>query len=146
MEKLQFTTTINAPREKVWQVLWDHDSYRKWTSVFSEGSQAITDWQEGSKVHFLDGKGSGMYSEVARRIDAEQMSFRHIGEVKDGVEQLLDERTRQWSGGLESYYLAEKNGATELRTELDMPEEFAGYFREAFPKALEQVKRLAEER
>ena len=50
MERKEFTIDINAPREKVWDVLWQDDSYRKWTSVFSEGSHAETDWKKGSKV------------------------------------------------------------------------------------------------
>ena len=29
MEKVNFAATINAPREKVWNVLWDEASYRK---------------------------------------------------------------------------------------------------------------------
>jgi uncharacterized protein YndB with AHSA1/START domain len=53
MQKLNFSTTIDAPKEKVWQVLWDHDNYRKWTAPFCEGSYAETDSKEGSKVLFL---------------------------------------------------------------------------------------------
>jgi uncharacterized protein YndB with AHSA1/START domain len=64
MEKMNFSIDINAPREKVWKTLWEDASYRKWTRVFIEGSHAVTDWQEGSKVLFLDGKGEGMVSKV----------------------------------------------------------------------------------
>ncbi|HEU4860337.1 MAG TPA: hypothetical protein VFT15_10890 [Chitinophagaceae bacterium] len=61
MEKINFATTINAPREKVWKVLWDEASYRDWTSVFTEGSYAKTDnWKEGSKVLLLSPDGDGM--------------------------------------------------------------------------------------
>jgi len=41
MKKIQFSTEINAPKEKVWNVLWDDATYRKWVSVFSEGSKAV---------------------------------------------------------------------------------------------------------
>jgi uncharacterized protein YndB with AHSA1/START domain len=33
METLQFSKSINAPLEKVWEVLWIDDLYKKWTSV-----------------------------------------------------------------------------------------------------------------
>ena len=79
MERKEFTIDINAPREKVWDVLWQDDSYRKWTSVFSEGSHAETDWKKGSKVLFLDGKGSGMIAKIAENIPNEYMSIQHLG-------------------------------------------------------------------
>ncbi|MBA2423398.1 MAG: SRPBCC domain-containing protein, partial [Chitinophagales bacterium] len=66
MQKLNFSTSINASKEKVWKTLWDDSSYRKWTGAFQEGSYAETDnWKEGSKVLFLDGKRNGMVSQVA---------------------------------------------------------------------------------
>jgi uncharacterized protein YndB with AHSA1/START domain len=38
----QFKTLIDAPREKVWDILWADDTYQKWTAAFCEGSKAIT--------------------------------------------------------------------------------------------------------
>lgn len=52
MEKLNFNILINAAPEKVWKVLWADDTYRKWTSAFSEGSYAETDWKQGAKCYF----------------------------------------------------------------------------------------------
>ena len=49
MEKLHYDIAINATPEKVWKVLWTDQTYREWTSAFSEGSHAKTDWKEGSK-------------------------------------------------------------------------------------------------
>lgn len=66
MEKLNFAVSINAPAEKVWKVLFDDATYRNWTSVFAPGSYAETDWKEGSKALFSDGKGSGMVSRIAK--------------------------------------------------------------------------------
>ncbi len=60
METKEFKISINAPKEKVWDVLWNDPFYRAWTSVFAEGSHAETDWKKGSKVLFLDNKGRGM--------------------------------------------------------------------------------------
>ncbi len=82
MQKINFSTSINASKEKVWKTLWDDSSYRKWTSVFSESSHAVTDWKEGSKVLFLDGKGSGMVSKIEINRPNEHMSFKYMGEVK----------------------------------------------------------------
>ncbi len=45
---------------------------------------------------------------------------------------------------MENYTLKEANGITELSVEIDIAEDFEKYFMETFPKALEQVKVLAE--
>ena len=50
MEKNEFKILIDAPPEKVWNVLWNDASYPQWTSAFAEGSKVETDWKEGSKV------------------------------------------------------------------------------------------------
>jgi len=44
METLEFKIRIKAPAEKVWSVLWNDETYKKWTRVFCEGSYTITDW------------------------------------------------------------------------------------------------------
>ena len=139
MKKLKFNVSIDAPKEKVWDILWADKSYREWTSVFSEGSYAKSDWKEGSRIEFLDGKGNGMYSVIEKKIPNAEMSFRHLGDLKDGVE-----NPANWGDAREKYFLEESNGKTELKTELDITEEYEPYFADIFPKALEKVKQLAE--
>lgn len=144
MERIQFEIGIHAPVEKVWDILWGSDTYPKWTRVFSEDSRAITDWQEGSKVHFLNGKGDGMYSEIEMRIENELMSIHHLGAVKDGVEQPDSEETQKWGDAYEIYNLEPDDDGTILTVDLDTVEEFKGYFNETFPKALNIIKELSE--
>ncbi|MBA2563170.1 MAG: SRPBCC domain-containing protein [Chitinophagaceae bacterium] len=144
MQKINFSTSINSSKEKVWKTLWDDSSYRKWTSVFSESSHAVTDWKEGSKVLFLDGKGSGMVSKIEINRPNEHMSFKHMGEVKNGVEDTESDKVKGWAGAMEKYTLKEMDGITELLVELDANDDFKAYFMETFPKALEQVKLLSE--
>lgn len=144
MEKLNFSVSINAPKEKVWKTLWDDDTYRKWTSVFNPESHAETDWKEGSKVLFLDDKGSGMVSKVAANRPNEFMSFQHLGEVHNGVEDTESDKVKAWAGSMENYTLKETGGGTELLVEMDINEEYKEMFSNMFPKALEQVKLLSE--
>lgn len=144
MEKLKFSIRIDAPREKVWKTLWEDASYRAWTSAFSEGSHVKTDWKKGSKVLFLNEKEEGMVSEIADARPNEYMSFRHLGEVKDGVEDTQSERVKAWAGGTENYTLKTVEGKTELLIDMDMTEEMKPYFEETWPKALDKLKELAE--
>ena len=144
MEKMSFSTSINAPKEKVWKILWGDDTYRKWTSAFAEGSHAVTDWKEGSKVLFLDGKGSGMVSKIESKKQNEFMSFKHLGEIKDGIEDTTSEKVTAWAGALENYTLKEANGITRLTVTMDIADDFKDYFMKTFPKAMDQVKILSE--
>jgi hypothetical protein len=144
MQKSTFQVSIDAPREKVWNVLWDDASYRAWTAVFSPTSYAQTDWNKGSKVLFVDATGSGMVSMIEDKVPNEFMSFKHLGEVKDGVEDVESEKVQQWAGGHENYTLKAENGKTLLTVDMDIAEEFAEMFNNIFPKALDKVKELSE--
>ena len=145
MEKINFSTSINAPKEKVWEVLWNDSSYRQWTSPFCEDSYAVTDnWKEGSKVLFLSPGGNGMVSTVAVNRPNEYMSFKHLGEVKDGVEDTTSSTVKEWEGAMENYTLKETGGVTELIIDIDVNDAFKDYMVKTWPKALEQVKELSE--
>ncbi|MEO5570620.1 MAG: SRPBCC domain-containing protein [Bacteroidia bacterium] len=141
MAPLKFSIKINAPKEKVWTTLWNDTTYRQWTAPFTPGSHAVSDWNEGSKIKFMDAKGSGMHSIIDKKIINRQMTFKHMGEIKNGVEELKD-----LENALESYFLSEENGITQLDVELamDANEEFQIYFEEVFPKALALVKQISE--
>ena len=145
MEKINFSTNINAPKEKVWEILWNLDSYKAWTSAFHEGSYAETDnWKEGSKVLFLGPGRSGMVSMVAVNKPNEYMSFQHLGEVKDGIEDTTSEAVKVWTGSTENYRLKGENGTTTLSIDMDITPEFKEMFEKMWPNALEKVKALAE--
>lgn len=144
MEKHTFNVSINASPEKVWDTLWSDESYRAWTAVFAEGSTAVTDWKKGSKVLFVDGKGEGMVSTIVENKPNEFMSIKHLGTIKDGVEDLESEQTLQWAGALENYTLETKDGNTLLTVDMDITDEYKDYFLTTWPKALDKVKQLAE--
>jgi uncharacterized protein YndB with AHSA1/START domain len=140
MTLLKFSIDINAPKEKVWEQLWSDAGYRKWTSAFSEGSYAESDWQQGSSIKFLSPNGSGMYAIIEKSEPAVEMTFRHQGEVKNGVEQ-----NTEWAGARESYYLQEENGVTTVNVEMDAGNEFLDYMQNTFPKALAILKQECEQ-
>ena len=144
MTTKEFTIDINARRENVWFALWDDYHYRSWTSVFCEGSYAVTDWIEGSKVHFLSPGGEGMYSEITLLKPNEKMYFTHKGELRNFEELPLDEKSSLWSGARENYSLTENDGVTTLKVVIDLVDEHIDYFSKTFPAGLAKVKDLAE--
>lgn len=139
MKTLKFVVKIQAPAAKVWEVLWNDDTYRKWTTVFHEGSHAVSDWKEGSKILFLGPNGDGMFSIIEKKTDNMLMVFKHLGELKNGIETVSD-----WGEARERYDLTEESGATELTVTLDSVEEFQDYFSDTFPKALDIIKQISE--
>lgn len=144
MKKLTLNISIEASAARVWQALWSDATYRQWTRVFQEGSYAVSDWKEGSKIQFLNTDGGGMYSIITRLIVNEHMVFKHLGEIKNFEEQPIDEKTKSWNGGLEAYTLKEENGNTLLNVEVEIPEDHVDYFNTTFPKALASIKEISE--
>ncbi|MEG1024488.1 MAG: SRPBCC domain-containing protein [Flavobacterium sp.] len=144
METLEFTIKIKAPAEKVWDVLWNEETYKKWTSVFCEGSHTISNWNEGDKIHFMSPNGEGMYSIIETKTQNEYMAFKHLGEIKNFEEQPLDEETKKWTGAMETYRLIPEEEFTTLIAQVDVVEKYLDYFKETFPNGLEKVKELSE--
>jgi hypothetical protein len=144
MQKQQFDITINAPREKVWNILWGNESYPQWTSVFSEGSRVETDWNEGSQVLFLGSENEGMVAKIETKRPNEFMSFKHLGTVKNGVIDTESKQTKEWAGALENYTLKNVDGKTELTVDMDITDEHKDYFMKTWPQALQKLKEMAE--
>ncbi|HOZ80128.1 MAG TPA: SRPBCC domain-containing protein [Ferruginibacter sp.] len=142
MITLNYSAHIVAPREKVWQVLWADETYRTWSSAFMEGSYAESYWEEGAEIKFLTPDKNGMFGIIEKMIPNTEMSFRHLGEIKDGIEV-----KKNWKDGTERYFLANKDAGTQLDIVLTMDDgnkEFAGYLNAAFPEALKMIKQLSE--
>lgn len=144
MKKQEFKVLIDAPREKVWEVIIGKDTYPQWTAPFSEGSNVETDWKKGSKAIFHDGKGSGMVSEIAENKPNEFLSIRHLGMLQNGVEDLDSEEVKKWSGSLENYTLKDVDGKTEWTVEMDTSGEWEEYMNNTWPLAFQKAKELAE--
>src|ERR1700754_2296293 len=141
MEKYQFNITIDAPKERVWEILWGEETYPAWAAAFMEGSSVETDgWKKDSKVLFLDGKGSGMVAIIEDNRTNELMSFKHIGMVSNGVEDTESDKVKEWAGVHENYTLEEADGSTHLRVEMDIGKEWLDYFQKTWPVALDKVK------
>src|SRR3989337_2259145 len=121
MERLKFSTQIQAPPEKVWKTMLEDETYRQWTEPFMPGSYYQGDWSAGSKILFLGpgdgGKTEGMVSRIKESRPFEYVEIEHLGVVQDGVEDTTSETAREWSGAQESYRFRPSNGATELLIE-----------------------------
>ncbi len=149
MEKLNFSIKINAPREKVYKMMLEDESYRKWTEPFCPGSYAVTDWKKGSKAIFLgpdkDGNVGGMVSRIAENIPNEYVSIEHLGVVNNGVEDTTSDAVKPWAGAMENYTFRDSDGGTEVLVDIDVDDNYVKMFNDMWPKALNKLKEISEE-
>lgn len=141
LKTISFSINISAGKEKIWDVLWDTDTYEKWTSVFMQGSYYKGELKQGNTIQFLGKDGGGMSSLVEKMVENEQMVFAHQREIKDSVE-----TDSVWQGAKEIYYLKKDDGpGTELQVIMDVTPDMEAYFSQIFPKALAIVKQISEQ-
>jgi len=139
MKELEFSIDINASKEKVWNTLWEDTTFREWSNFIDEGMYMEGIMKEGNEVKFLSPTGYGVLSLIDKLVHNELVSFKHMTDLKDG-----GEREKEWTGGRESYSLAEKDGTTTLTVNIDVPPEQENNFNYRLPKALAHIKTLAE--
>jgi hypothetical protein len=150
MQKLHFSIIINAPKEKVWHTMLEDKTYREWTTAFNRGSYYKGDWSKGSKILFLGpdpetGIEGGMVSRIVENKPYEYISIKHLGIVKNGVEDTTSEEAKKWAPAFENYTFREKDSATEVLVDMDIDEKEAETFNKMWPDALQRLKAIAEQ-
>jgi uncharacterized protein YndB with AHSA1/START domain len=141
MKEMQFSIRINASKDRVWDTLWQDETLRLWAGIIDPGTYMVGDLKEGSEIQFISENGYGVTSLIEKLVPGEFLQLRHQADTKDSGK---SEREKEWTGGKESYSLTEKDGITTLTVAFDIPLNLEVYFKENYPKALEQVKILAE--
>lgn len=151
MQRLQFTSVINAPAQKVYETmlgLKDKSAYEHWTSAFNPTSTYEGTWEKGSKILFVgvdeNGKKGGMVSEIVEHEPAKFISIRHYGFLDGEIEVTTGEQVEKWAGGHENYSYQENNGITTVTVDIDTLDEYLDYFNSTYPLALDQLKALSE--
>jgi uncharacterized protein YndB with AHSA1/START domain len=153
MEKQHYSIVISASKEKVWKTMLDKDTYEKWTEVFMPGSSYVGDWAEGSKILFLapdeTGEMSGMISRIKENRQYDYISMESVGIVISGKEDTSSQEAKKWAGSFENYTLKDLDGKTEVRVDLtsdmDIDQDMLEMAKKTWPKALNILKKLAEE-
>lgn len=145
MKELRFSEEINAPIQKVWDVLWTAGTYGKWTRFFTEGSRMESDWQVGGRTVFLDMDVNGMIATITELDVPRKVYFSHQGQLIKGVEDTTSDEVKAFAGALEKYDLEEKEGITHLKISVEVFEDFEKMMISGFTKGIAEVKKLSEE-
>jgi uncharacterized protein YndB with AHSA1/START domain len=146
MKTLHFASRIDAPPQTVWNTMLGADTYTKWTADFCEGSYYEGSWEKGQRIRFVAPNQEGLSSIIDENRPHEFISIRHIGMVKNGVEDTTSEQVKRWAPSFENYTFVPVDGGTELRVDLDVEPETEKYMQDTWPKSLERLKQLCENR
>jgi hypothetical protein len=145
MKTLHFSVVIDAPRPHVWYCMLGPETFKQWTAPFAEGSYFEGSWEQGERIRFLTPNGEGMTSTIVENRPYEFVSIKHLGIVKDGVEDTESEAARAWTPAYENYTFFDRSDSTELRIDVDVAPDYEDYMNTAWPRALERLKALCEE-
>ena len=141
MKKMQFSIEIHTSREKVWDTLWRDETFREWANLIDAGTYMVGDLKEGGEIQFISANGYGVTSLVEKLTPGEFLLLRHQADTQD---EGWREREKEWTGGEETYTLVDNDDATVLSVAFDVPPEQEEYFQTNYPKAMQQIKLLAE--
>lgn len=97
---------IDAPKQKVWDVMLDKETYAIWTSHFYEGSHYTGTWKLGETIKFIapnkDGSPpNGMISRVKTFSPPDGTLLEHDGVIKNGVEDTTSDECGMQSANFE---------------------------------------------
>ncbi len=146
MKSLQYTININAPREKVWEVMLGPETYVKWVHAAWPGSGFSGDWSEGSEMRFEGEGGGGTAARITEARRPEFISAEHFAVINnDGTLDRQSDMAKDWIGTTESYTFNAENGGTGLVVDIATSDDWVSMFDEGWPVALQSLKKLAEQ-
>jgi hypothetical protein len=146
MRQIKKLIHIDAPKEKVWDVLLGTETFPLWASAFSPGTHVTTDWQEGGHALFLDASGTGIVSRIASHVPNDHITMEHMGIVVGGKEDYDSKDALEWRGLMESYFVTETDGITTLIVESDTIDAYFDMSDAQWDEAILLIKQLAEKK
>lgn len=141
MKEMRFSVEIYASKQKVWDTLWQDETFREWAGIIDPGTHMVGELKEGNEVQYISENGYGVTSLIEKLTINEFLLQKHQADTQDEGRR---ERKKEWTGGSESYSLTERDGTTTLEVAVDVPVEMEEYFMVNYPKAFTRVKELAE--
>ncbi|AYO57870.1 ATPase [Chryseobacterium sp. 6424] len=145
MATFNYEIIIKAPRQKIWDLLWNPETYKEWKQFFAPGSQFRSDWEVNGETFFLNAEGSGLYSTIKSLHEPAEVVFSHLGMVREGRVDTATVNQLEWSGAEEKYFLREIDSqTTELRAIIHTTRDIENMMNEGFSKGFEYLKTLAE--
>jgi len=144
MTTQRYATSIEAAPKTVWDTMLGDPTYRQWTAEFTEGSYFEGSWEQGERIRFLAPNGEGMVAVIAENRPYEFISIRHLGVIKDGVEDTDSDEVRAWAPAYENYTLSPDGVSTRLEVTIEVTPDAEEFMARLWPRALSRLKALCE--
>lgn len=149
-ERMHFETYIESPPEEVYRLMLDRETWSQWASAFDPGSFYEGSWESGAEIRFMatgrDGTRSGLISRITENIPGQYISIDHVGLILEGQEITSGNEVDKLTGNLEYYSFLKQDEGTLLSVDIEVNNEFSPYLVDSWPKALEKLKELCENR
>jgi hypothetical protein len=85
-----------------------------------------------------------MISEIEENIPSKFISIKHLGMIKDGNEIMEGPDVDSWKGAHENYTFEKVGDKTKVLIDMDSNDEMEKFFIDAWPKALNKLKKICE--
>ncbi|MEP6596144.1 MAG: SRPBCC domain-containing protein [Ginsengibacter sp.] len=145
MKKVEFKIDIAARRQKVWDTMFNPETYKEWVNVSWPGSCYEGAWKQGENLRFRSPRHGGTLATLVEHSPYEFILAKHIAVInKDGTEDRDSEISKGWIGTTEAYTFYENNGETRLKVERNTNPEWEKMFTDGWPKALAKLKEICE--
>lgn len=148
MQKMHFEIIIHGNPQDVWDAIVNSQKYRKWSSVFHQGSCFEGGWEKGDRIRFLtcnkNDEKEGMIAEIAESRKYSFISVKHLGYISGGVEDTSSEKVKQFAPAYENYTFTPIGDDTKFEVDTDIEEDYVEMFSELWPKALKKLKDVVE--
>ena len=148
MERLEFSTQIDAPVEQVFDTMFGTDTYKQWTAVFNPTSDFEGSWEKDSKIMFTainkEGKREGMIGTVKEYVPNRFVSVGYYG-VLDGDKEVTDgDVVNGFADSYENFSFDASGNKANVTVEVDVEDAYKSYMLETYPKALSRLKEICE--
>lgn len=148
MIRENYSVEISADAATVYDTMLGKETYKQWTVPFDPTSDFEGSWKAGEKILFTgvdeNGNKGGMVAKIKEIDPNRYVAIEHIGMLDNGKEILDGPMLEGWAGAMEIYRFTENNGKTTVNVETDVNEKYQSYMAEAWPKALNILKEISE--
>jgi uncharacterized protein YndB with AHSA1/START domain len=146
MKKLEFSITINAPKQKVWDTMLTLETYQQWVGASWPDSTYEGAWEKGNFLKFIGEDKNGTLAEIIELKEYDYVLAKHVAILlADGVEDRESTFAQNWVGILENYFFSEKDGQTALVIKIETQPDWEKMFNDGWPKALAKLKSMCEQ-
>lgn len=143
MNDKQYKITIYSHKQHVWDVMLGEKTYVQWMKGFSENSEVVGEWKQGTKIDFID-TGRGGTRAVLEVVDEpNRLLAKHIAVLSKEREPQTEDM-ESWIGTTEEYFLNEENGITTLKILMHFHPDYEKMLDDGWDKSLKLLKDLCE--